>query len=29
MMPRTTFDEGRIDPIFTLQGIINGNFDRE
>ena len=29
MMPRTTFDEGRIDPIFTLQSIINGNFDRD
>jgi beta-mannanase len=29
MMPRTTFDQGRIDPNFTLQGIINGNFDNE
>jgi beta-mannanase len=29
MMPRTTFDQGKIDPTFTLQGIVNGNFDYE
>ena len=29
MMPRTTFTEGIADPVFTLQGIIDGNFDKE
>lgn len=29
MMPRTDFDEGKIDPVYTLQGIINGTFDAE
>lgn len=27
MMPRTSFDEGSIDPVYTLQGIIDGKFD--
>jgi beta-mannanase len=28
-MPLTAFDQGRIDPIFTLQSIISGKFDNE
>ena len=27
MMPRTTFDQGETDPVYTLQGIIDGDFD--
>jgi beta-mannanase len=27
MMPRTTFDQSVADPVFTLQGIIDGDFD--
>ncbi|MDN5845022.1 MAG: glycoside hydrolase family 26 protein [Candidatus Nitrosocosmicus sp.] len=27
MMPRTTFDQGEADPVYTLQGIIDGDFD--
>ncbi|VFJ13106.1 conserved protein of unknown function [Candidatus Nitrosocosmicus franklandus] len=27
MMPRTTFDQQEEDPVFTLQGIIDGDFD--
>lgn len=27
MMPRTSFDQGEEDPIYTLQGIIDGDFD--
>ncbi len=29
MMPRTTFTEGIADPVFTLQSIIDGKFDKE
>jgi beta-mannanase len=29
MMPRTTFDSGSSDPVFTLQSIIDGEFDAE
>jgi hypothetical protein len=29
LMPRTTFDQGRIEPILTLQTIIYGKFDNE
>ncbi|WP_458719700.1 tetratricopeptide repeat protein [Candidatus Nitrosocosmicus sp. R] len=29
MMPRTTFVEGIADPVFTLQSIIDGKFDKE
>lgn len=27
MMPRTTFEQGEADPVYTLQGIIDGDFD--
>lgn len=27
MMPRTTFNQGEADPVYTLQGIIDGDFD--
>lgn len=27
MMPRTDFSQGNSDPVFSLQGIIDGNFD--
>ena len=27
MMPRTTFEQGETDPVYTLQGIIDGDFD--
>ena len=27
MMPRPTFDQGETDPVYTLQGIIDGDFD--
>jgi beta-mannanase len=29
MMPRTTFDQGKTDPLFTLQRIIDGKFDND
>ena len=29
MMPRTNFTEGIADPVFTLQSIIDGKFDKE
>ena len=29
MIPRTTFTEGIADPVFTLQSIIDGKFDKE
>lgn len=29
MMPRSNFDEGGPDPSYTMQGIIDGNFDTE